>query len=537
MADCGLGDFDCYSKEIASTVWTRTREALQNDVNEWVAEQLSTLGTMWVDVPTPDLGTTGAPAGSAAAAPTSDVEAQLTTVLGYVSWISGTVAVIGLVFVALMVGLRIRSGDGIPFHGKLFAVLAGGVLIAGASSLVSALIPTAPAASTNTATFLQSSTWWLAGVCAIVSVMIGGARMAWEQRARPGQDLLKSLLTLVVVASVGLTIVWLLVRAGDSFSTWIIDESLECDLDSTPNCFKDNVGVMLGTSGSLSAATGGGSGAAAASGIGHGLFIGAIVGLISIVQVFLMIVRGGMLVILAGILPLAASATNTELGKGWFQRCVAWLTAFILYKPAAAIVYAAGFHMSGAAPSTEGSAVLTTYTGLVVLALAIVALPALMRFVTPMVGALASSGGGAIIANSVADRVPEGARPRADAGPQGSSGSPGAARSGRRPPGASTSRQQPAPASGPSPTSGSAAATSSSVRATGAAGAAVGAGAGAAGAGAGAAAAGAGAAIGGPYVAAAVAAVQPLKKGIQYGTDAAIAVAERTTGEDPSGGR
>ena len=36
MADCGIGDFDCYSKEIASTVWTRTREALQNDVNEWV---------------------------------------------------------------------------------------------------------------------------------------------------------------------------------------------------------------------------------------------------------------------------------------------------------------------------------------------------------------------------------------------------------------------------------------------------------------------------------------------------------------------
>ncbi|PPF42870.1 hypothetical protein C5B85_14930 [Pseudoclavibacter sp. AY1F1] len=531
MADCGLGDFDCYSKEIASTVWTRTREALQNDVNEWVAEQLSTLGTMWVDVPTPDLGTTGAPAGSAVAAPTGDVETHLTTVLGYVSWISGTVAVIGLVILAVMVGLRIRSGDGIPFHGKLIAVLAGGVLIAGSSSLVSALIPTAPAASTNTATFLQSSTWWLAGVCAIVSVMIGGARMAWEQRARPGQELLKSLLTLVIVASAGLTIVWLLVRAGDSFSTWIIDESLDCDLDSTPNCFKDNVGVMLGATGGLAAAAGGGSGAAVASGLGHGLFIGVIVGLVSVVQVLLMIVRGGMLVILAGILPLAASATNTELGKGWFQRCVAWLTAFILYKPAAAIVYAAGFHMSGAAPSTEGSAVLTTYTGLVVLALAIVALPALMRFVTPMVGALASSGGGAAISNSVADRVPDGARPRPGSGPQGSSGSTGAARPGAnpaaRPPGATAPRPHRAqPAGSASPM----AAPSSSASSASAAGAASGGTAATA-------AAGAGKAVGGPYVAAAIAAVQPLKKGIQYGTDAAIAVAERTTGEDPSGGR
>ncbi|PPF33187.1 hypothetical protein [Pseudoclavibacter sp. AY1H1] len=527
MADCGLMDFECYSKEIASTVWTRTREALQNDINEWMAEQLSTLGTMWVDVPTPDLGTTGAPSGTAPAAPTGDIETHLGTVLGYVSWISGTVAVIGLVFLAVMVGLRIRSGDGVPFHGRLFAVLAGGVLIAGASSLVSALIPTAPAAATNTATFLQSSTWWLAGVCAIVSVMIGGARMAWEQRARPGQELLKSLLTLVVVASVGLTIVWLLVRAGDSFSTWIIDESLECDLDGTPNCFKDNVGVMLGTSiAGVAGAAGGTAGPAAFSGVVNGLFIGVIVGLVSVVQVLLMIVRGGMLVILAGVLPLAASATNTELGRGWFQRCLAWLTAFILYKPAAAIVYAAGFRMTGAAPSAESGAVLTTYTGIVILVLAIVALPALMRFVTPMVGAIVSSGGGAAIATSVADRVPEGARPRPASAPQGSSVPRGGGR-------ASTGGGPASRGSGPSPravpaAAGTSAASPGSTRAAASTGTA---------SGGAAAAAGAGKALAGPYVAAAIAGVQPLKKAVQYGTDAAIAVAERTTGEDPSGGR
>lgn len=48
---------------------------------------------------------------------------------------------------------------------------------------------------------------------------------------------------------------------------------------------------------------------------------------------------------------------------------------------------------------------------------------------------------------------------------------------------------------------------------------------------------GAGKALVGPYGAAAIAAVQPLKKSIQHGTDAAIAIAERTTGEDPTGGR
>ena len=182
--------------------------------------------------------------------------------------------------------------------------------------------------------------------------------------------------------------------------------------------------------------------------------------------------------------------------------------------------------MSGAAPSAESGAVLTTYTGIVILVLAIVALPALMRFVTPMVGAIASSGGGAGIATSVADRVPEGARPRPASAPQGSSVPRGGGR-------ASTGGGPATHGSGLSPravpaAAGTSAASSASTPAAASTGAA---------SGGAAAAAGAGKALAGPYVAAAIAGVQPLKKAVQLGTDAAIAVAERTTGEDPSGGR
>jgi len=54
-----------------------------------------------------------------------------------------------------------------------------------------------------------------------------------------------------------------------------------------------------------------------------------------------------MLVILAGVLPTSASFTSTEIGKAQFQKLVAWLIAFMLYKPAAAIVYATAFKLSG----------------------------------------------------------------------------------------------------------------------------------------------------------------------------------------------
>ncbi|MFX7844978.1 hypothetical protein ABTK14_22265, partial [Acinetobacter baumannii] len=73
---------------------------------------------------------------------------------------------------------------------------------------------------------------------------------------------------------------------------------------------------------------------------GLGALLIIILGLIAILatafQIVLMIARGGMLVILTGILPLSAAATNTEMGKGWFKKNVGWLVAFILYKPAAA---------------------------------------------------------------------------------------------------------------------------------------------------------------------------------------------------------
>jgi type IV secretion system protein TrbL len=130
---------------------------------------------------------------------------------------------------------------------------------------------------------------------------------------------------------------------------------------------------------------------------GVGVFILIILGLVgliaSLMQIVLMIVRGGMLVILAGILPTTAAFTNTEMGRQWFQKAVGWTIAFILYKPAAAIVYAVAFKLMG---SSGGNVLLGSITGFALMIVALLALPALMRFVTPMVGAVASgSGGGA----------------------------------------------------------------------------------------------------------------------------------------------
>ena len=62
---------------------------------------------------------------------------------------------------------------------------------------------------------------------------------------------------------------------------------------------------------------------------------------------------------------------------------LAWLIAFALYKPAAAIVYAVAFDLAG----QQGA--LALLDGVMMLVLAILALPALLRFVVPATSALA----------------------------------------------------------------------------------------------------------------------------------------------------
>jgi type IV secretion system protein TrbL len=211
--------------------------------------------------------------------------------------------------------------------------------------------------------------WTLA--LAVLAVVLGGIRMIWEQRGAPLKDLLRSLLTLALVSGLGLGVISILVIAADAFSAAIIDRSTD------GKGFAESMSILVMTGQT-----------------GVGVFILIVLGLIgliaSLVQIVLMVVRSGMLVILAGILPTTAAFTNTEMGRQWFQKAVGWTIAFILYKPAAAIVYSVAFLLMGNKTQVP---LIGSITGFTLMVVALFALPALMRFVTPMVGAVASGGG------------------------------------------------------------------------------------------------------------------------------------------------
>ncbi|MGM7774418.1 hypothetical protein ACSVHC_00085 [Arthrobacter sp. KNU-44] len=289
---------------------------------------------------------------------------------------------------------------------------------------------------------------------AVLAVILGGIRMIWEQRGAPLKDLLRSLVTLALVTGLGLGVISILVIAADAFSAAIIQRSTD------GKGFAESMKLLV-----LTGQT------------GVGVFILIVLGLIgllaSLVQIVLMVVRSGMLVILAGILPTTAAFTNTEMGKQWFQKAVGWTIAFLLYKPAAAIVYSVAFLLMG--NNTGKDALTGSITGFTLMIVALFALPALMRFVTPMVGAVASGGGagagaavGAMATGAVslgrggsgrgnAAPTPASTQPnQPGTPPKGSNGTPGPKGNGGQPTPASTSPGGPGGATTTAGTAGAA---------------------------------------------------------------------------------
>lgn len=518
MADCGPFDITCAASNLAQSAIGDAIDNMATAVMEATGKVVASLGTVWVNIGTPNLtgagGSSSLPVGSTA--PGSE---NLTTILGYVMWIALAICVMSLVGLGATLAIRHRSGEGVAVIGRVGIVLGAVVLISGASALVAGLMPTTPTNAGGAVAFLQSGLWWYTAAAAVLSVIIGGIRMAWEQRAEPGKETLKSLLTLIVVAGAGVTIVGLLVAAADAFSNWIISASLQCDVTSASStCFGQNMLSLLALTTNP-----------AAGGLGSLLIIilGIIAILATVFQIALMVARGGMLVVLTGILPLSASFTNTEMGKMWFRRNIAWLAAFILYKPAAAMIYAVAFQLAGANIfRDDGSGLLAVLTGLMLMIIALFAMPALMRFVTPMVGSLAGGAGSTLAVGAMA-ALPTGAASLGRLG-SGSDGSPGAQGPSGSSSVSSAARMSPAP-SGGTTAAGGAAGGGVAVSSGGAATSGVAAGGGTAAAGAAA----------GPVGIAAGAALGAGKAAGQAVAGAARSLGEQSTGEGggPDGSR
>ncbi|MFI8634237.1 hypothetical protein ACIGEP_16770 [Microbacterium sp. NPDC077663] len=306
-AECEWWDLVCKGgNAVGDVVSKASNDAIQELMNrtlEGFGAAVASMGSMWVQVPTPVL-TAGD--GSTTGGGTPPGSEAFGTILNYVTYIGLTVALLSLIALGALVTVRVRRGEGIRSVGALGIIFFAVMLISGASALVGGLLSSsAPDGSSSAVGFLQNSLWFYVGGLAVLSVIVGGLRMAWEQRAQPGKELIQSLITLLAVSGAGLAILTLAVTAADAFSVWVLNNATDCDVSAggASQCFGTNVAAMLALT------------ASSPIGIIGVLVLAAIAMLMVFVQVALMVVRGGLLVILAGVLPLTASFTNTQMGR------------------------------------------------------------------------------------------------------------------------------------------------------------------------------------------------------------------------------
>lgn len=188
----------------------------------------------------------------------------------------------------------------------------------------------------------------------VLGLVIQAGRMIWMRRAAPLVDTITGMSTYVIVVAVAVPLAAGGLVAGDAFAAALLggegDQQVAArvvaELAATPHT---GVVVLLGLLGSMA-----------------GVLLAA-----------MMMLREMSVLLLAATLPVAAAGRLVPGIGNWLPAVLRWVAALVLWKPAAALVHAAGSRLM--APEEPRSLLV----GVVTLGLAVMALPALARWLAP----------------------------------------------------------------------------------------------------------------------------------------------------------
>ncbi len=266
-------------------------------------------------------------------------------------------------------------------------------------------VPIPSIADPNSAvTKLRDATLYLTVITAVVSIFFVAARAALAHRQAATEDAAqaaKGLVHIVVASAVAVPAVILASQAADEYSAWLVSRAANGDVDAA-----------------LSRLTG----FTQVAGVGFTFILALLALVASVVQAFLIVIRDALLILLVGALPLAAASSITRSGQATFTKMSGWLVAFVLFKPVAAMCYAAALWSV-----TDSSTEITQIAGIFLVILAVFTLPALMRLIVPQVERVGGASGGALLGAAAGSTgaAPTGAVPHT---PSSSSGGGGGGR-------------------------------------------------------------------------------------------------------------
>jgi hypothetical protein len=200
-----------------------------------------------------------------------------------------------------------------------------------------------------------------------LGLMVAGARVMYSRRGEPFQEVMGALSRAVAVITLGTAAIQTFVWGGDAYAQWILKAS------------------------GISAAGGYTAAGFAAASPGLALIFG-LLGVIAVgLQWVIMFVRQALMLLLSAFWQISASYALLKRGEQAFEKITAWIIAFIIYTPLAASIYAFAWRLKDGQDGVGG-----VLYGLMLIVLAVVALPAIMRLLIPASGVLGAAIGGAM---------------------------------------------------------------------------------------------------------------------------------------------
>ncbi|QIT13026.1 hypothetical protein [Clavibacter michiganensis] len=215
--------------------------------------------------------------------------------------------------------------------------------------------------------WFQSSSLPITIALLTLGLVVAGARVMYSHRGEPFQEVMQALGRAVAVISFGTAAIQILVWGGDAYATWIL-----------------NVSGTSASAGLVDAQF-------ASTFPGLALIFG-LLGVLAVgVQWVIMFVRQALLLLLNAFWQMSAAYATLRQGVQAFEKVTAWIIAFIIYTPLAASIYAFAWRLKDGQDGIGG-----VLYGLMLILLAVVALPALMRLLVPGTSALGNAIGGAV---------------------------------------------------------------------------------------------------------------------------------------------
>jgi hypothetical protein len=223
--------------------------------------------------------------------------------------------------------------------------------------------------STNGIDAVRNSLTWIVAFIATACLIAVGAKMVFSRDARPVMGAFRGMALLVLVTGASIAIYNILAKAAAEFAKWVID-----------GAGGNDAGVAKMTH------------AMGTAGLGLALLFAFIAILVSLGLIATAMIRGAIAIVLLSFMPAIAAGTLLDSGLALFKRTVGWLAAAAIWPAVAGTIFAVALNtFKGAA---DGKAVCEALAAMM---LAILALPAMMRLVTPL-SAMGSGGSGALAA-------------------------------------------------------------------------------------------------------------------------------------------